>query len=505
MAFWGIAYAAGPNYNKAWRFFDKEDFKSTVIRANAALARASVLASRATPIEKSLIKALTARFPPAEAIHEDFDTLNRAYADAMRPAYLAHADDMDMASFFADALMCITPRGLWDLDTGKVSGSHTTEAQEVIESAFRKPEGMNHLALCHLQIHLLEMSPSPETALPAADRLRNMVPDASHMLHMPTHIDAAVGDYRRSVDTNHNAMVADDKYFSRESASTLYTGYRVHYICAKLYAALMSGRYQDAMSAAEKLEEVIDMGVLSMTSPPMADWVESFLGNKAHVLIRFGRWDEILRLELPSDRKLLCATTATILYARGLAFSALGRITEAEEAQSHFEEARATVPASRLNSVPCREIDVLSVASAMLSGELEYRKGNFGAAFSALRDAAKREDSLAYSDPPPWMQPVRHALGGLLLEQNRVNEAEQVFREDLGLAVGFPRRRARINNIWGLHGLHECLTRSGKSEEDLYVRASLDLAIASADVPVAASCFCRTTAFENAKCCDKAC
>ncbi|KAI9040297.1 Tetratricopeptide-like helical [Aspergillus affinis] len=133
---------------------------------------------------------------------------------------------------------------------------------------------------------MMEMSPFPELALPAADRLRGMVPHASHMLYMPTHIDAAVGDYRHGIDSNHEAILADNIYFARETGTTMYVACRVHYICAKLYSAIMSGRFTDAMSAAEKLEHVIDPNLLSVKSPPMADFIESFVGSKVHVLVR---------------------------------------------------------------------------------------------------------------------------------------------------------------------------------------------------------------------------
>ncbi|KAJ5169296.1 uncharacterized protein N7500_002079 [Penicillium coprophilum] len=418
----------------------------------------------------------------------------------MRPVYQKFSSDIDVAALFAEALMCITPRGLWDLDTGKPTGDHTVEARDVIELGLQQTIGHNHPALCHLYIHLLEMSPFPELALPAADRLRGMVPHASHMLHMPTHIDAAVGDYRRGIESNHQAILADDIYFARETGTVMYTAYRVHYICAKLYSAMMSGRFSDAMSAAEKLEEVIYPQVLAIKSPPMADFIESFVGSKAHVLVRFGRWEQVLDLELPADPDTYYVTVATIHYARGLAFSALGRIAEAENAQKDFETARRAVPSTRLNSIPCKEEDVLGVASAMLAGELEYRKGNIEEGFSFLREAIAREDRLAYSDPPPWMQPVRHALGGLLLEQNRIEEAEVLFKQDLGFALDYPRRRAKLNNVWGLHGLHECLTRLGKSTEVAFIESAREIALASADIPVSVSCFCRTSAGKGGCC-----
>lgn len=502
MALWGIAYATGPNYNKAWRYFDLEDRQASVKKVNDILARASKLASRASPVEQALISAIGARFPPIDGIPEDLSAFDRAYADAMRPVYHKFSNDVDVAALFADALMCITPRGLWDLDTGKPTGDHTVEAREVIELQLKQNTGRNHPAICHLYIHMMEMSPFPELALPAADRLRGMVPHASHMLHMPTHIDAAVGDYRRGIDSNHEAILADDIYFARETGTIImYTAYRVHYVCAKMYSAMMCGRFTDAMSAAEKLEKIIDPKLLSVKSPPMADFVESFVGSKAHVLVRFGRWEEILDLKFPTDRDTYCVTTATIHYTRGLAFSALGRIAEAETAQKEFETAREAVPSSRLNSIPCKEEDVLAVASAMLAGELEYRKGNIETAFHSLREAIAREDALAYSDPSPWMQPVRHALGGLLLEQGRVEEAETLFKQDLGFAQDYPRRKAKLNNVWGLHGLYECFTRLGKSQEAAFIQPARDIALASADVPVNVSCFCRTSAVANDDCC----
>ncbi|KAJ6008797.1 hypothetical protein N7499_001155 [Penicillium canescens] len=488
MALWGIAYAAGPNYNKAWRYFDPEDRQFSIKKVNDILARAVDRGNRRS-------------FPPIDNIPEDLSPFDRAYADAMRSVYHKFSNDVDVAALFAEALMCITPRGLWDLNTGKPTGDHTVEAREVIELQLKQTSGRNHPAICHLHIHMMEMSPFPELALPAADRLRGMVPHASHMLHMPTHIDVAVGDYRRGIDSNHEAILADDVYFARETDTIQYTAYRVHYVCAKLYSAMMSGRFTDAISAAEKLEKIIDPELLSIKSPPMADFIESFVGSKAHVLVRFGRWEEILDLKLPTDRDTYCVTTATIHYTRGLAFSALGHIAEAEAAQKEFETARRAVPSSRLNSIPCKEEDVLAVASAMLDGELEYRKGNIENAFISLREAIVREDALAYSDPSPWMQPVRHALGGLLLEQGRVEEAEILFKQDLGFAQDYPRRKAKLNNVWGLHGLYECFTRLGKSQEAAFIQPARDIALASADIPVNVSCFCRTSAVAKDGCC----
>ncbi|WYZ39605.1 hypothetical protein EsH8_III_001519 [Colletotrichum jinshuiense] len=494
LAYWGFAYAVGPNYNKAWVRFDRADLISSVKRCNEALQRATDLQDHASPVERALIEALKSRFPANDDIPDDIQAMTEYdvnYANAMRPVYEAYTDDMDVVGVFVEALISVNPRALWDLNTGEPVGFGTAEARRVIERALETKAGRAHPALPHLYIHLMEMSPYPEVALPSANRLRLIVPDGSHMSHMATHIDAACGDWNRLIESNDNAAAADDIYFSKEKGSILYTMYRAHNIYTKVYGGIMAGRSDVAIGAAKRLRQVVTPELLSITSPPLADWIEAYGGTIAHALVRFGRWDDILALEIPQDQKLYVSTTAMLRYAKGIALAVLGRIEEAEVAQAKFEEAREAVPFSRLSSLPSRDRDVLKVGSSMLAGELEYRKGNYEAAFEHLREAVRREDALPYCDPPPWFQPSRHALGALLVEQGHIEEAETVYREDLGFNPGtLPRRRARINNTFGLYGFYDCLTRLGKEDEAKIVKVARDIAVASADVPIAASCFC---------------
>jgi len=156
------------------------------------------------------------------------------------------------------------------------------------------------------------------------------------------------------------------------------------------------------------------------------------------------------------------------------------------------------VPESRLNSIPIKEIEALKIAAKMLDGELEYRKGNIEEAFALLREAIALEDALPYSDPPAWLQPVRHAYCALLVEQGRHEEAAAEHRIDLGLTRKLGRRRIRPNNVWSLHGLHECLTKLGRHDEAKEIVLQRDIAVASADIKIAAACFCRLSAFEAA-------
>jgi tetratricopeptide (TPR) repeat protein len=439
MAYWGFCYAKGPNYNNAWIRFDAVDLKKTITAVKPFLRKAMDLTSEVSPPEAALIHALKSRFPTHEnsldkACPDELRLLDHAYARAMCNFYEIFSVDVDVAALCAEALMCISRRGLWNLDTGKSSGPHTEQARAIIERAVKIPGGDNHPALCHLYIHLMEMSPYPEIALPAADRLRLLAQDASHLQHMPTHIDIACGDYRRAADSNHQAMLADDSYFSHVDGSVLYVMYRAHNVYVKLYSSLISGRSQEALLSASRLSEILKPEFLAISSPPMADWTESYLGATIHAMARFGKWQEILeKVFVPENTKLYCSTTAMVYYGRGIALAVLGQVEEAKSEQTKFEAARIIVPRTRLNSLPAVEADVLQIASAMPRGEIQYREGDHESSFWSLREATALEDALPYADPPPWMQPTRHALGALLLEQGHFEKAKLVYQEDLGM------------------------------------------------------------------------
>ncbi|WP_167535054.1 hypothetical protein [Streptomyces galilaeus] len=490
MAHWGIAYALGPNYNKPWEFFDDQDLARTVERTHAAVELAHDKAVAATPVERALIGALRARYPQ-ERPAEDCSVWNEPYADAMAAVHALAPDDLDVAALYADALMNLTPWQLWDLRTGEpAEGARTRQARAVLDAALAAQAGGRHPGLLHFHIHLMEMSPTPEAALAAADRLRDLVPDAGHLQHMPSHLEVLCGDYRAVVSDNTRAIAADEKYVARSGAMNFYTLYRAHNHHFRIYGAMFLGRSQVALEAADRLEECLPEELLRVESPPMADWLEAFLAMRVHVLIRFGRWADILELPAPADPRLYSTTTAMRHYARGVALSATGRIPEAEAERTLLRAAVARVPRTRmLFNNTCA--DILAIAAAMLDGELEYRKGHHEAAFAALECSIELDDNLPYDEPWGWMQPTRHAYGALLLEQGRIAEAEAVYRADLGLDDSLPRPSQHPGNVWSLHGLHECLVRLGKDGEARIIAQQLKFAAALTDVPVEASCFCR--------------
>lgn len=489
MAHWGIAYAVGPNYNRQWGDFDEEEKREYLGRALEAVEAASDRAGSVELVERALIEALAARYPSDPSV-EDFGPWNDAYSDAMRGVYRANPDDMDVRALFAEAMMNRTAWQLWDLDSGEpAEGADTLEAVEVLESAFTDlaEQGANtHPGLLHLYIHLMEMSPHPEKALKAGDALVNLAPDAGHLQHMATHIDVLCGHYQNVVARNDLAIVADRKYLARSGAENFYTVYRCHNYHFKIYGAMFLGQLQPAIEAADELAGTLTEDVVR----PLADWLEAFIPMKQHVLIRFGKWEEIKAQELPEDRELYSVTTALISYAKTVAYAATGDIPSALAWRDDFRISKAAVPESRmLFNNTC--IDLLNIAEEMLEGELSYRQGDYDIAFVHLRRSVELEDTLPYDEPWGWMQPARHALGALLLEQGRLGEAEAVYRADLGLDDSLSRASQHPDNVWSLHGLHECLMLRGETGEAQMISQRLEMANARSDVPIRASCFCR--------------
>lgn len=492
MAYWGLAYAVGPNYNKPWEKFDLGDLHTSVQRGYDAARSAKKHAANATPLERALIDAIQFRFPTNQPA-KDYPALNKTYAEAMKPVYDAFKEDLDVATLYADALMNMTPWALWDLFTGKPNPkAPTLEAKAVFERALAQEADGAYLnpGLLHLYIHFIEMSPTPELGINAADQLRDLVPDGGHIHHMPTHLDILVGDWRRSISSNYKSTVADDKYFQKSGARNFYTFYRLHDYHSLVYAAMFAGKKKTALDAVTRMEKTVPDEVLRIQSPPMADWLEQFMSIRLHVMVRFGMWGELKQTELPHDLTLFAGTTAVTHYARGIAFAATGDIAKAREEQGLFQAAWARVPETR-RAYNGKMIDVLKVASAMLEGEIEYRCTNYDKAFMALRQAIELEDKLPYSEPWSWMQPVRHAYAALMMEQGDLEEAAQTYRADLGLDHSIIRPRRHPNNVWSLQGYHECLVRLGRLEEAAMIEQPLKLALAVADVPVKSSCFCR--------------
>jgi tetratricopeptide (TPR) repeat protein len=460
MAYWGRAISAGPNINNP--LMDS----AAAVSAFQAVSRAAELSSGCTAVERALIAALQARYLwPAPENRASLDT---AYANAMRMVWKEYPDDIDVVVLFADAMMNLRPWDLWK-PTGEPQEG-TPEIVEALERALAMVE--DHPGACHFYVHTMEASPDPGKALPAANILRNRIPGAGHLVHMPSHIDIRLGHYANSIEANLRGIQVDSSWLHQQGFYTIYRAHNYHFLA---YSAMFDGQRELAMNAARSIAKTIPMELVRA----YPDYLDAFMAIPIHVMVRFGLWEDILKEERPDDD--MSAHIAFWHYGRTVAFAALGRVDEAQAEFQQFRTAAKSVPESRLlgNNIVNT---ILDVGLSMAEGELEYRKKNYAKAFALLRLAVDRDDALHYDEPWGWMMPVRHALGALLLEQGKVAEAEAVYREDL---------RLHPENGWALQGLTECLHKLKKHDMAQETDARFRKAWARADITIEASCYCR--------------
>lgn len=268
---------------------------------------------------------------------------------------------------------------------------------------------------------------------------------------MPTHIDVLVGDYDACVRWNDAAINADMNTMERSPetscVSSFYFGYICHNYHMLIYGAILGAMEEKAMSVAKELNTYLQEDVF-IDKPELLVYLESYGTMDVHVLVRFGRWKEILTLVLPKNRKMMLYRAASIYYAQAIAHANMGNIQKAKKCASMYEELRALPDGKKRILHNNTVADLLDVDSHMIKGEIAFFEGKYDLSFEELRQAIKLQDNLNYDEPWGKMQPVRHALAGLLLKQNFVDEAIEVYREDL---------QRLPKNPWSLKGLSNCL------------------------------------------------
>ena len=496
MAHWGVAYGLGPFYNLVWREMGETEADNVTRVAFHHVQLALTLSEGQEGPERQLVEALAKRFQqPHRVSPETFDRWDDDYAAAMRRLHYAYPDDHDIMGLFVEALITRTPRRLWDVKTGMPSrNADTVEALAICDRSIALADQQRiaqHPVILHLQIHLREMSHEPERAMRSADVLSTLCPDAGHMNHMPGHIYVLCGDYEKARIASEKAIRADDMYAAFAGSFNFYVTARCHDLHLMMFTCMFLGQYAPALAAAEKIREILTLDILGIKDrPKLAMSTEGYFSMKTHVFVRFGRWQEIIDEPVPDNRDIFLVSVPMHHYARAIAYATLKDFARAEEERQLFHLSKSRIPPSRrfLNNFA---LDTLAVGEAMLDGELEYHKGNYEQAYAHLREAVRRDDNLGYTEPWAWMHPPRHALAALLMEQGHSMEAEQIYRDDLGLSDRIQRCTQHPDNVWSLHGLVECLQRRGDTLELPILSSKLSAALARADVPITSSCMCR--------------
>lgn len=451
---WGIAWALGPNYN-----LDVDAPRAT--QANAAMTKALALSAGGPPQERAYVEAQAIRFPAEPA--PDRPALARRYADAMGEVARRFPDDLDAATLYAEALMNLNAWKLWTLDGQPAEGTERIVA--TLEGVLARDE--NHIGANHYYIHTIEASPRPDRALASAGRLGGLAPAAGHLVHMPAHVYARIGDHAKAADANRGGAAADREYFKTAPSDTFYAmAYYAHNLHFLADSEMMRGRLAAARAAAADL--VAQLGPHAAMMP----MVESMIAMQHSVLLRFNRADEILAAAAPAaDRPV---ETAWWRFARGVAFARQGKVADATAERAALQAAMKAVPASALFGGTGLDsaAHILDLATTVLDARIAWARGRRAEAITRWRAAVAAADTVPYDEPPIFFYPVRESLGAALLLSGDAAGAERVFRDDL---ARFPR------NPRSLFGLAAALDRQGKTAEATDVRRQFTEAWTNAD------------------------
>ncbi len=462
MCWWGVAFAYGSNINLPMQ-------PDAIKPAWDALQKAQMLKRYASKEERDWIDALSARY--SSSADADRARLDQAFARAMGEVSRKHPNDLDASVFYAEAMMDTQPWDYWQADAVTPKG-HGAEIVSTLESVIK--QSPNHPGALHLYIHAVEASTTPERAEAAADRLATLMPDAGHIVHMPSHIYYRVGRYRDAYHANELAALVDEQYIAACKAQGYYPlGYYGHNIHFLWTSAEMEGRYQAALDASRRLLKATDVEKVAAQIPQG----QLFIFTPIATYLRFGKWNEILAEPMPSpDLKL---DTAMALLARGFAYANTGDIANAKEARNKIDELRkAGMP--ELEAVTIPGTQMAEVALYELDGEIARKSGDLESAIANFRKAQVAELNLPYTEPAYWHQPVSHLLGAALLDAGKPAEAEEVYRKSL--------MRYRRDG-WALYGLVLALKAQGKTDEAAQAQKEFDSAWQFADVKLTSSRF----------------
>ena len=465
MCYWGEALSRGPNINVT---SDGKVVMSDNDRLEAfkAIERAKELMSSSTLKEQDYIIALSSRYNGQ--VGTDRSVLDRKYAQSMEELSKKYPDDMDASSLFAESLMNTMPWNYWaedgnpKPDTVKVINS----LEDVLEKA------PDHPLAIHLYIHAVEASSSPERAEAAADRLGDLVPGAGHLVHMPAHIYWRVGRYHDASEANIKAAQVDEEYIAQCNAQgfypALYYPHNIHFLWA---ASTMEGRSGLSIESALKVAKYV--GPEQIKQFPV---VEFFHTVPLLSYVRFGKWKEILSYSAPEqDFKY---STGIYHYARGIAFSSLGKNEEALKELSYIKPLIDTPEIKNLVKSGQPSAKLLEIADNLLLGQIEFKNGNYEASIISLKKAVSLQDDLPYTEPPFWYYPTRQSLGRVLIEAGKFTEAEAVFRKDL---EDYPR------NGWSMFGLFKVLEIQGKTKEAKKYKDKFDVIWQLSDIKLESS------------------
>ena len=383
--------------------------------ARAVLARlgptpAARLARATTPRERAYGAAL-------EAYHAD-TTLGgraRAFADSMRSLTTRYGDDLEAAAFASLAIMIALDQDAFPPDTMQVRAKQMIErARHVFESS------PNHPGAAHYLIHVSDLDPSFTTAaLPAARAYARIAPDASHALHMPSHVFIRLGLWDDVAASNERSWAASRREMARDHLSGAELD--AHSLLFLSYAYLQSGRWRAARALVDSARRVIGNADIAAASHVDARYAVSRLSFL--VAAETGQWSDAV---LPPPAR-------AALNQRDDSFGQIAEysrvVAQAMRGDTTALAAGAAATRARADSSG-RTARGADFAAAQLEGLLAQARGDRARAIERFTHAGAFEDRIPPVGPPAFMY-SRELLGAEYLRAERPDSAAVQFERIL--------------------------------------------------------------------------
>ena len=366
------------------------------------------------PREQALVAAVNAFFAEPNAAF--WDRLH-GWIDGMAEAHRDFPDDLDIAALQGLALLTLAQQA---------DDRHALhdEAEAILRRAWEQEPA--HPGAIHYSIHATDADGRERNALDMVDSYAAIAPHTAHALHMPSHIHVRLGYWPEVIDWN--ARSADAAL--RDPVNGSVSHHYIHAIDYMVYAHLQRGEDEQADSL---FEQVV------ARDPHQASFISAyhFAAMPARLAVERRDWASAANLSprtpeyLPWDQSHWPESMSW--YAIGLGAVNTGDLERATEAEARLQalakQARAADESRMANYI---EAD-----RKVLSGWLANAKGEPDEAIKLMRRAAELEaDVEKHPVEPGSLQPANEALGDLLMQLEKPEQALNAYRASQGIWPG---------------------------------------------------------------------
>jgi len=390
----GEAWARGPTINLQPR-------TDELAAARAAARRAQALSGALSARDKILIEGMAIRTGDGAAF------ANTAYADFMEAAAERMPEDDVIAVMAADARMVESE----NMRPGSLS-------QRLLERVLaRNP---NHSGAIHFYIHLTDWTDEQRLAERYAERLGEIAPAASHLVHMPSHTFYGIGRYRDAAAVNVAAIAADRDYLSRVRPPRSDYRYYLnrHNMQFAINSALARGDGATALAVSGQYRGEYLAGQVDPASRLLGSATYYSAGLHSPVA-------DVLALAEPSH----ALDKAMRHYARG---EALARAGDAAAVRAEARAIEALREGTLAPALGRGGGALAEIFQRVLEGRAAMLAGKFRSAERAYRRGMERQLAAGFGfDPPLFWYSIRRSLAAAQIARGESRGAREQLRASL--------------------------------------------------------------------------